>query len=166
MRPAVRLTRQPDGGFRLEGLTDDAIEGVPRGSGFRVDAGEPYLVTWDAETPGWVLAAEGDGRELGRTTPLETDRASSPSSLLLSDGRLFRLALVGASRPRFEIGLWDLPGSYAVAHADGAGWVLERTPAGRLLEAGPELWILAGAELGRLDGWWGAIDGGIGMESR
>ena len=166
MRPAVRLTRRPDGGYRLEGITDDAIDVVPRDGGFRVDALGRCLVTWDDATPGWVLAAEADGRELGRTTPLETDRVSSPSSLLLSDGRLFRLALAGASRPRFEVGLWDLPGTYVVGHADDGGWTLERTPAGCRLEVGPELWILAGAELGRLEGWWGAIDGGMRMESR
>ncbi|HEX4823503.1 MAG TPA: hypothetical protein VFV19_04295 [Candidatus Polarisedimenticolaceae bacterium] len=166
MRPAVRLTRRPDGGFRLEGITDDAIEGVPRDGGFRVYTREACLVTWDAATPGWVLVAEEGGRELGRTTPLESVHLSSPSSLLLSDGRLFRLALAGASDPHFEVGLWDQPGTYVIGRADGGGWTLERTAAGRRLEAGPELWILAGAELGRLDGWWGAIAGGMRMESR
>jgi hypothetical protein len=153
MRPAVRLTRRQDGGFRLDGVADDAIEVAPREAGFAVDAFDSGRVYWSAAEHGWVLVAGDDARELGRTTALETERVSSPSSLLLSDGRLFRLAVAGASQPRIELGRWDVPGAYAIGRAESAGWVLERTPAGRLLEAGPELWILMAAEIGRLDGW-------------
>jgi hypothetical protein len=75
-------------------------------------------------------------------------------SVLLADGRLFRLAMVGASDPRVEIGRWDVPGAYLVACATSGAWDFERTASGEALDAGPELWILACAEIGRLDRWY------------
>jgi len=154
MRPAVRLTRRQDGGFRLDGVAAEAIEAVPRGAGFELDAFDRGRVAWSDTELGWILVAGNDDRELGRTTALEADRVSSPSSVLLADGRLFRLALTGASDARVELGRWDVPGAYVVGTSAAAGWTLERTPAGTLLEVGPELWVLAAAEIGRLDGWW------------
>jgi hypothetical protein len=154
MRPAVRLTRRQDGGFRLDAVAAAAIEAVPRREGFDFEAFERGRMTWDAAEPGWVLMAGDSEHELGRTTPLESTGATSPSSVLLADGRLFRLALTGASDVRFEIGRFDVPGAYAVGRSHDAGWNLERTAAGELLTVGPELWVLAAAEIGRLDGWW------------
>jgi hypothetical protein len=154
MRPAVRLTRSPEGGFRLDGVAERAIEALPRDAGF-VIGGEPeWRLEWSAPERGWLLVETTSSRELGRTTTHEPSRAASPSSVLLSDGRLFRLALEGASDARFELGRWDLPGAYAVARAQDGGWSVTRTAAGESLESGPELWILVGAEIARLDGWW------------
>lgn len=154
MRHAVRLTRRQDGGFRLEGVAAATIEGSPRDDGFAVAGGTAWRLAWSAAENGWILIEEVGGREAGRTTRSAAGRTLGSSSLLLADGRLFRLAWTGATEPRVELGRWDVEGPYARGRAESAGWTIERTCAGESLEAGPELWILACAEIGRLDGWW------------
>jgi len=157
MRPAVRLTKRPDGGFRIEGVAATPIDGVPDGDGFSlVGEGGPWRLAWSVAERGWILnTREGDRAiEAGRTTAFGHEPVLAPVSVLLADGRLFRLAMIGASDPRVELGRWDVPGAYLVAHATAGAWELERTASGEALEAGPELWILACAEIGRLDGWY------------
>jgi hypothetical protein len=154
MRHAVRLTRRQDGGFRLEGVAHAAIEGLPRDEGFAVAGDAAWRLAWSAAENGWILSDETSGREAGRTTRSAAGRTLAPSSLLLADGRLFRLAWTGASEPRVELGRWDVDGPYASGRPESGGWTIERTCAGESLEAGSELWILACAEIGRLDGWW------------
>jgi hypothetical protein len=154
MRPALRLTRRNDGGFRLEGAASAPIEGIPHESGFLVQGGSDGRLNWNASERGWLLTARDGRDEAGRTTASCADSALAPSSILLADGRLFRLAPVGASQPHVGLGRFDVPGAYAVAGPSAGGWTFERTPAGDWLEAGPELWILASAEIGRMDGWW------------
>ena len=154
MRPAVRLTRRPSGGFRLEGVESAPIDAVREGNDFAIGGSVPRRMEWSEGERGWILRSPGnDGAESGRTTSGDRE-ALAPSTVLLSDGRLFRLAATGASAPRVELSRWDGPGAYVVALAVDGGWDLTRTAAGEALEAGPELWILASAELGRLDGWW------------
>ena len=92
--------------------------------------------------------------EVGRTTASTLEPVLAPVSVLLADGRLFRLAMIGASDPRVELGRWDVPGAFVVGRPHTGGWDLEPTAAGRALSAPPELWILACAEIGRLDGWY------------
>jgi hypothetical protein len=154
MRHAVRLTRRQDGGFRLEGVAAAAIEGVPRDGGFAVAGETGWSLGWSAAERGWILIETTGGREAGRTTASDTGRTLAPSSVLLADGRLFRLGLAGASDPRVELSRWEVPGAYAVGRPESGSWTLEKTIAGESLPAGPELWILACAEIGRLDGWW------------
>ena len=156
MRPAVRLTRRPDGGFRMEGVAATPIEGVPTASGFVVTGAGPWRLTWSDAERGWLLTSveTGPAGEVGRTTSVGLEPVLSPSSVLLADGRLFRLAMIGASDPRVELGRWDVPGAYLVGHHAAGAWELERTAAGMALEAGPELWILTCVEIGRLDGWY------------
>ena len=104
---------------------------------------------------GWVLTSvAGDPViEVGRTTSFDSQPVLAPASVLLADGRLFRLAMMGASDPRVELGRWDVPGAYVVGRPVPGAWEWERTAAGAALVAPPELWILACAELLRLDGW-------------
>jgi hypothetical protein len=157
MHPAVRLTKRPDGGFRIEGVAETPIDGVPDGDGFALAVGgSTWRLAWSAAERGWILSRlDGDRTsEVGRTTAFGLEPLLAPISVLLADGRLFRLAMVGASDPRVELGRWDVPGAYLVGRAEAGAWDLERTASGRALEAGPELWILACAELGRLDGWY------------
>lgn len=156
MRPAVRLTRSPGGGFRLEGVAEAPIEGVPDDPGFVLAGAGAWRLTWNVMERGWLLVADEDGQrvELGRTTSSGLEAVLAPSSVLLADGRLFRLASFGASDPRVELGRWDVPGAYLVGRAVDGAWDLERTAAGLALPVGLELWILAGAEIGRLDGWF------------
>lgn len=157
MRPAVRLTKRPDGGFRIEGVAETPIDGVPDGDGFALSGRDgPWRLGWSVAERGWILnKLDGDrASEVGRTSAFGNEPVLAPVSVLLADGRLFRLAMVGASDPRFEVGRWDVPGAYLVGRAEAGAWGLERTASGKALEAGPELWILACAELGRLDGWY------------
>ena len=156
MRPAVRLTRRPDGGFRIEGVGTTPIEGVPTALGFEVQGAGPWRLTWSDGERGWLLTSvEGDPAvEVGRTTSHGLEPVLSPSSVLLADGRLFRLAMIGASEPRIELGRWDVPGAYVIGRAVAGDWELERTAAGTALMPPPELWILACVEIGRLDGWY------------
>lgn len=156
MRPAVRLARRPDGGFRLEGVAAAPIEGVPGTAGFVLTGAGPRGVSWNATERGWILnaLAAGPECELGRTAALGLEPVLAPVSVLLADGRLFRLAMIGAADHRFELGRWDVPGAYLVARSVAGSWELERTAAGTALEAPPELWILTCIEIGRLDGWY------------
>lgn len=156
MRPAVRLTRRPDGGFRMEGVAATPIEGVPAAFGFVVTGAGPWRLTWSVAERGWLLTSvETDpAEEVGRTTSVGLEPVLSPASVLLADGRLFRLAMIGASDPHVELGRWDVPGAYLVGRAAAGGWELERTAAGTALEPPTELWILACVEIGRLDGWY------------
>jgi hypothetical protein len=162
MRPAVRLTRRPGGGFRLEGADLAPIEGVPDGAGFSISGGAPSRLDWSDAERGWLLTdlAAPPAAELGRTTAETLEPVLVPSSVLLADGRLFRLAMVGASDPRIELGRWDVPGAYAVGHATDGAWELERTAAGTALDAPAALWVLTCVEIGRLDGWYGTGGGG------
>ncbi len=156
MRPAVRLTRRPGGGFRILGVAATPIDGVPDAAGFVVTGAGPWGLVWNADERGWILNSlgEGFGRELGRTTAGGHEPMIAPVSVLLADGRLFRLAMIGASDPRFELGRWDLPGAYLVGRPMEGAWVLEKTEAGMALEAPTELLILTCVEIGRLDGWY------------
>jgi len=140
----------------MEGVSATPIQGVPDDAGFVLSGGAPWRLTWSASERGWILStlvAESPD-ELGRTTASGVEPILAPSSVLLADGRLFRLAMLGASEPRVELGRWDVPGAYAVARPAAGAWTLERTAAGEALEAPMELWILTGVELGRLDGWY------------
>jgi len=156
MRPAVRLSRRAGGGFQMEGVSATPIEGVPDDAGFVLSGGAPWRLSWSASERGWILGLlSGESSdELGRTTAAGVEPVLAPSSVLLADGRLFRLAMIGASDPRVELGRWDVPGAYAVARPAQGAWMLERTAAGEALEAPVELWILTCVELGRLDGWY------------
>jgi hypothetical protein len=156
MRPAVRLTRRPGGGFRIEGVAAAPIDGVPGAAGFALEGAGPFGLEWNAAERGWILSAleAGSAREVGRTTAWGDGQLAAPVSVLLADGRLFRLAMIGASDPRIELGRWDLPGAYLVGRPTAGGWELERTAAGTALEAPPGLWILACVDIGRLDGWY------------
>jgi hypothetical protein len=156
MHPAVRLTRRPGGGFRVEGAAAAPIDGVPGAAGFVVTGAGSWGLAWSAEEHGWILNALETGleREVGRTATIGDEPFISPVSVLLADGRLFRLAMIGASDPRIELGRWDVPGAYLVGRAVAGEWELEKTPAGTALEAPPELWILTCVAIGRLDGWF------------
>jgi len=156
MRPAVRLTRRPGDGFRIEGLAAVPIDGVPDDTGFVLAGSGPWRLTWSATERGWLLndLAGGSAVEVGRTTSIGLEPVLAPASVLLADGRLFRLAMIGASDPRVELGRWDVPGAYLVGRPTSGAWEFERTAAGEALFAPPELWILACVEIGRLDGWF------------
>jgi hypothetical protein len=154
MRPAVRLIRRPDGGFRIQGVAQTPIDAVPDRGGFLVTGSEAYRLSWSDSERGWLLNQVSSSQdEVGRTTSTGSERVASPASLLLADGRLFRLALIGASEPHFALGRWDVPGAYAQAWPANGSWDLTLTAAGQALSAPETLWILTCIEIARLDGW-------------
>ena len=156
MRKTVRLTRRPDGGFRVDGVAATPIEGVPDDDGFAVTGAGSWRLVWNATERGWLLhrLVGGQREEAGQTTASAPLPLAAPVSVLLEDGRLFRLAALGLSDPTVELGRWDVPGAYVVGHPVAGAWELERTAAGTALEAPPELWILTCVALGQLDGWY------------
>ena len=156
MRKTARLTAIPGGGFRLDGVLATSIDAVPDETGFAVVGEGAWRLTWMAAERGWLLhrLAAGGSEEVGQTTASASPDVLSPISVLLADGRLFRLASIGLTDPRVELARWDGPGPYVVGRPVAGAWELERTAAGLALDAPPELWILISAELGRLDGWY------------
>ena len=92
-----------------------------------------------------LVVSEPTGeRELGRVS-------ADGTSILLADGRLFRVAVRGLSTPRVEVARWDVPGPYLVARPGNAGWRLEKTPAGEALEGCDVLELLLGAAIESLE---------------
>jgi len=140
----------------MEGVAAAPIDGVPDAGGFVLTGAGRLGLEWNAAERGWILNSlvAGSGREVGRTTAWGDEPVLAPVSVLLADGRLFRLAMIGASDPRIELGRWDLPGAYLVGRPTAGAWELEPTAAGTALEAPLELWILTCVDIGRLDGWY------------
>ena len=92
-----------------------------------------------------LVVSEPTGeRELGRVS-------ADGTSILLADGRLFRVAVRGLSSPRVEVARWDVPGPYVVATPGNAGWKLERTAAGEALEGCETLEMLLSAAIESLE---------------
>lgn len=152
----MRLIRRPEGGFRLEGAAPTPVEAVPQAGGYEVSGGgAPWTLGWSDGERGWILSAVEGGTEVevGRTTAASLEPQLAPSSVLLADGRLFRLSWSGATAPRVELARWDVPGAYLVATGAGGAWEIERTVAGKALDAPLALLVLTCVEIGRLDGW-------------
>ena len=91
-----------------------------------------------------VLSEPSGERELGRVS-------KDGRSIVLSDGRLFRVSVRGARVPRIEVARWDVPGPYLVARVSGDGWAIERTPAGEALAACEALELLTTAAIEALE---------------
>jgi hypothetical protein len=116
-------------------MPESSIRLTPRPGGdhrFRPgdDPGETLLV---------VSEPSGE-RELGRVS-------KDGSSIVLSDGRLFRVSVRGVRAPRIEVARWDVPGPYLVARPHGDAWAIERTPAGERLAACDTLELLTTAAI-------------------
>lgn len=143
----------------MEGVAATPLDGVPHAGGLRlVVDGDPWQLAWSDDEHGWILssAAAGVATELGRTTASGPEPVLASTSMLLADGRLFRLSFQGAASPRVEVGRWDLPGAYVIASESDGAWTLTRTAAGTALGPPLELLILTCTEIGRLDGWYEA----------
>jgi len=96
----------------------------------------------------FVLDAEPDERELGRTLALEC--VGHPLELryfLMGDGRLFRFALRGPIDCRFELSGRETPGAYLTARPNEDGWRIEASPASGGIEDLRALSVLFAAEI-------------------
>jgi hypothetical protein len=168
------LDRLPDGDSRSDESFPPLVllYGTPDGTlcltderGWRLTAAptaEGYVVERQKDAPGWVLEEDrsgaggfilrdgsgGESAELGRTTrSAGPGEGVSPASLLLGDGRLFRIVLRDPMKARFELVGWEADGAYLVARGGDDGWRITRTPAGSEMKAGSETLLLFGAEI-------------------
>lgn len=146
------LAPRLDGSFRWTN-GGRATEFVRTPEGFRIDAGAGTNWTIEdrrGDDGGFVLWEEGPGarRELGRTS--RPPGFETAPTLLLEDGRLFRLRIVSLTPPRVELHGDEVPGAYLEATSDGTTWEIVTTPAGELLAPPPALSWLFGAEIARL----------------
>jgi hypothetical protein len=151
----VRLTRRDAGGFRLEGAAEAPIEGVPEPGGMAVRKGAAttrIAVAFAGGGATWPADAAVDGPPVVLTWG--SDGAGGPASLLLPDGQLFRITVVGLTEPSVEVARWDVPGPYLVGRRDAAGWSLDWTAAGGAIASAEEIALAASYEIGRRDGWW------------
>jgi len=145
------VERLPDHGFRIEG-GDDAILVVPSGDGFVVSGiGEAELFLGSSEdgSGGRSLQAREAGgiREVGWISRLPGDDGGTSASILLDDGRLFRIApRLDPRGSRLELRGWE-GGIYWRVRAQRARFVLEPTVAGRCLECSEALLVLFVAEV-------------------
>jgi hypothetical protein len=108
------------------------------------------------DVPGGFLLQDGfdiGSREAGRSMRPEP-RAGTPDgvTVLLADGRLFRIRSRTGVHVSFELTGWETPGAYWHATRSGSGWDVIRTPAGRDLPAASDVLVLFVAELIGLEG--------------
>ena len=152
VHPPRTLVRQPSGEIFLDGETGPPWRFVPTGAGWWVEVGEGsgrWLLR-PARSRGsrFVLGAEAEERELGRTLALES--VGHPLELryfLMGDGRLFRFALRGPIDCRFELSGRETPGAYLTARPQSDGWRIEASPASGGIEDLRALSVLFAAEI-------------------
>jgi len=95
---------------------------------------------------GFVL--EDGTREIGRTTPVAgPDGGAGETTVLLEDGRAFRLRFRPTPEPRVELAGWETRGAYLEARPHRDGWTITATPAGRAMGMDDSLLVLMTAEL-------------------
>jgi hypothetical protein len=152
----VRLTHRAGGGFRLDGAPGGPVEGAPEAGAFVVHGGGH---TWSVRTKhedgrraGWAEIDDGSGNGAAIVT-WEAGDAGAPASLLLADGRLFRMALAELEPPKFHIGRWDISGAYLSASSEGGSWRIETTVAGEGIASLHEIVIATCYDIARRGGW-------------
>jgi hypothetical protein len=134
----------------------EVLEAVASTGGCRVEGGagqEWWLESLPEAEAGWVILERrgGDAGDLGRTTRSREGDGGIPATLLLEDGRLFRIVgRVGEAASLALLGD-EVSGAYVTATRRGAEWVLTRTAAGLDLEFPMAGWLLLAAEIARLD---------------
>lgn len=151
---SVDLVRIPGGGFGLVGQDDWRLDAELTKEGWTLRAaraGADWKLRRAAgESGGFVLETESGERllEMGRTSHYPgTEDVEGPASLLLADGRLFRILPRLGQEPRLEVAGWEVPGAYWIAKPRGDGWRLRPTPAGEILGDVLELLVLLAAEI-------------------
>ena len=158
------LAPRLDGSFRwTDG--DRATEVVRTPGGFRIDAGAGTGWTIEdrrGDDRGYVLWDERRGERRCAARTSRPPGFEAAPTLLLEDGRLFRIRIRGLAPPRVEMHGDAVVGAYLEATLATIGWEIVTTPAGESLGAPPEALWLFGAELTRLasaDAGSGAMHG-------
>lgn len=140
-----RLIPAESGGFQLE---------HPRSTTIQVNrTAESWVVSGDGDVEGWCIRDEERGFRLERNEgelagrclrTFMADRREPVVSVLLADGRLFRIGLRGPRDARFELTGWETPGAYFEARPTDDGWTVTATAAGMgMQDAEPLVLILA-----------------------
>lgn len=158
VRPAKGPARLPDrlarrlagGGFSVGASEGAPIRALPDGAAWRIEGSvdlEGACLERGADG-GFVLRrAAGEGAIAESMPPDGFDRDERSRSILLEDGRLFRMVLRGPRHPRFELAGWETSGAYWIAQPASEGWLLRPTPAGGELGDLDVLTILFAAEV-------------------
>ena len=146
-------TRAAEGGFDAVPEGGEAITVRPDGEGWRVvfpGAEAGWTLRRGTEAGERFLLLEADGQtESGRTAALDAPGidAGAERSVLLGDGRLYRLMLRGPVDSRYELLGWETPGAYLTARISDRGWTMTPEPACSGLREIRSLAILLAAEL-------------------
>lgn len=144
-----------DGGYVVEGVAGGALRARPRGAGFVLEAGGTLEATLDpapGEAPGFLLRGGPTGdEELGRTTrPDPEGNAAEGTTILLADGRCFRLAVRWVPDAVVDLVGLEGPGEYLRARRTEGGWRATWSVAGSFLRGDRALEALFTAEIARL----------------
>jgi hypothetical protein len=151
--PGLRVSTTADGGYVVEGVEGGALRARPAGEGsFTLEAGGRPVGTLEptpSPVAGWVLrgGASGD-EELGRTTrPEDAPGSCHGTTVLLGDGRCFRLAVRWAPDAVVDLLGLEGPGEYVRARPAKGGWTAAWSAAGIFLRGDLALEALFAAEL-------------------
>ena len=142
----MRLTGRDGGGFRLTGA-GAPVEGTLESGALVIVSGERSF-RFETEASGGCAV----GGAIVISWP--QDDPAAASSVLLEDGRLFRVAARGLSQPEVDVRRWDGIGPYLVARPEAGAWSMQPTAAGEAMAGFEEIVIAACCEIGRRDGWW------------
>ena len=112
------------------------LAGVPA----RLEPGPEHL-------GGWIALDDGDpAEELGRTTPL-CGPDGGETTMILRDGRVFRMIARFGARCSVAVCGWETPGAFLEATFDDGAWNLDTTVAGQAMGIDWTMFALLAAEL-------------------
>ncbi len=138
--PSWRLRPGPDGGFILDGPERAEARADASGLAIHGDRFEPGVKLLPDGTGRGIVLTDGTGNARDTVSTLTGGSiAEDPPSVVLSDGRVFRV--VCAPTGYAMLG-WDHPGSYLEVVAEGSGWRLDVTPAGNGMDGLHRLLVL------------------------
>ena len=147
------MSRTADGGYVVEGVAGGALRARPAdGGAFLLEAGgRPAGTLGPVPSPasGWLLrgGASGD-EELGRTTRAdEALGACGGTTVLLADGRCFRMVVRWVPDAVVDLVGLEGPAEFLRARPTGVGWAAVWSAAGTFLRGDVALEALFAAEL-------------------
>ena len=151
----LRVSRTADGGYVVQGVAGGALRARPHREGFVLEVGGTLEATLDpapADAPGWILRGGPTGdEELGRTTrPDPEGEAVEGTTILLADGRCFRLAVRWVPEAVVDLLGLEGPGEYLRARPAGGEWRATWSASGSFLRGDRALEALFTAEIARL----------------
>ncbi len=138
--PSWRLRPGPDGGFTIDG--PDRVEARAESTGFsvrgdRLEAGVRLLP--DGTGRGLVLTDETGNERDAVSTLTGGTIAEDPPSIVLSDGRVFRVVCAPTG---YALLGHDHPGAYLEVVPEGSDWRVSVTPAGNEMDGLDRLVLL------------------------